>query len=673
MSFWDMPSQKQAFSSSTELATVPYERTILGSAYDITRTNLNYAPDLQSVIIESIRDVITQGNYGKIMASQKSSLMTVDVGEYARATGTDLMPKNPASAGFTDVYKIETIRDVYPSGMAYENIIGRKGTIETQGLPSMVQISSRGIAYGQGTIERNAMAQADGILNDAIPRVKAQSRISPTDLPTTIKDLSSGYGNINIEGMGSINLAVINTRVVRATTPLEQIFGEHAIQNPDAAYTYPISVDKYAGIKSILVEEPKEAGGMGFGVNLPGSAKGNQLSSLFETLPNHGVIGTEVISSYEGTPLVPVVSGGNIFDVNAGVKDMLFGGSSNAFQSEATRLREGAGTERVRRPYDVHKPPITSLSKTFGKQKPAAPANIGSGKLKQIAAVSQEFTKAETNRIGSNIEEILGKARAQTVSQPQKSETISGGSLNMLAPSRLEDIAFPSGPSPISRGRTVLFEEEGEQFPSAEALRRTGISERAGFKEPQRGQTREESIIDLVTKSGLRTGLVPGNIQSTHLDQTQRSGRKTEFQSITDIIPGSMVIDQTILGRVQKTDTTQKITPTSRTDISVIPYQTTVPEELVNTKVSTQVIQTPWEKVTPYEQSTKTVTPVPPVPVIPIVPIPIPGLPWGGGGGGSGGSPIGRGRLKRELFTYQPVNVRGLLGMPKMKQPRRKK
>lgn len=222
-------------------------------------------------------------------------------------------------------------------------------------------------------------------------------------------------------------------------------------------------------------------------------------------------------------------------------------------------------------------------------------------------------------------------------------------------------MSAPSGPSPINRGRMVFLEDE-EQTPSAEALRRTGISERAGFKEPQRGQTREESIIDLVTKSGLRTGLVPGNIQSTHLDQTQRSGRKTEFQSITDIIPGSMVIDQTILGRVQKTDTTQKITPTSRTDISVIPYQTTVPEELVNTKVSTQVIQTPWEKVTPYEQSTKTVTPVPPVPVIPIVPIPIPGLPWGGGGGGSGGSPIGRGRLKRELFSYAPVNLKILEG-----------
>jgi hypothetical protein len=56
-------------------------------------------------------------------------------------------------------------------------------------------------------------------------------------------------------------------------------------------------------------------------------------------------------------------------------------------------------------------------------------------------------------------------------------------------------------------------------------------------------------------------------------------------------------------------------------------------------------------------------------PVTPII-----GLPSGGsGGGGGGGSPIGRGRLKRELFTYQPVNVRGLLGMPKMKQPRRKK
>ena len=419
----------------------------------------------------------------------------------------------------------------------------------------MVQISSRGIAYGQGTIERNAMAQADGILNDAIPRVKAQSRISPTDLPTTIKDLSSGYGNINIEGMGSINLAVINTRVVRATTPLEQIFGEHAIQNPDAAYTYPISVDKYAGIKSILVEEPKEAGGMGFGVNLPGSAKGNQLSSLFETLPNHGVIGTEVISSYEGTPLVPVVSGGNIFDVNAGVKDMLFGGSSNAFQSEATRLREGAGTERVRRPYDVHKPPITSLSKTFGKQKPAAPANIGSGKLKQIAAVSQEFTKAETNRIGSNIEEILGKARAQTVSQPQKSETISGGSLNMLAPSRLEDIAFPSGPSPISRGRTVLFEEEGEQFPSTEALRKTGISERAGFKEVFGVKMQEESLLDTISGRGSHIGQLVQVTSVQRMGQVQREQQKSDVFSIIDRMSGSMTISQATIEQVRKPET----------------------------------------------------------------------------------------------------------------------
>jgi hypothetical protein len=109
-------------------------------------------------------------------------------------------------------------------------------------------------------------------------------------------------------------------------------------------------------------------------------------------------------------------------------------------------------------------------------------------------------------------------------------------------------------------------------------------------------------------------------------------------------------------------DTTEKIAPTSRTDISIIPYQITTPTESKTTTTVPEVTPTPWEKITPYEQPTKTVTPVPPVPVIPIVPIPIPGLPWGGGGGGSGGSPIGRGRLKRELFSYAPVNLKILEG-----------
>jgi hypothetical protein len=80
------------------------------------------------------------------------------------------------------------------------------------------------------------------------------------------------------------------------------------------------------------------------------------------------------------------------------------------------------------------------------------------------------------------------------------------------------------------------------------------------------------------------------------------------------------------------------------------------------------------QKQTQFQQQPgPTPPPLVPPPQVPVPKIVIPGLPWGGGGGGSGGSPIGRGRRKREIFTYEPINVRGLLGMPKMKQPRRKK
>jgi hypothetical protein len=723
MSSWDMTTPKLPLSASTELATVPFERTPLGSAYDITRTNLNYAPDLQSVIIESNRDIITQGNYGKIAASQKSSLMTVDVGEYARATGTDLMPKNAASAGFADVYKIETIRDAYPSGMVYENTIGRKGTVETAGLPGTVQISSRGIAYGQGTIERNAMIQANDILDNAIARrpiptsiispidlrssnviwmtrTAVSPRISSTDLPSIIRDLSSGYGNVNIEGSGSVGLGVVNTRVVRATTPYEQIFGEYAIQNAGNVLN-PLSTVNEHPLKQFFVEEPNTANivsGIGLGVTQPGTnskligfeynigdysklfiregkyagveigSRRATPSSLFETLPNYGVIGSEVISTYEGTPLIPVTYGGETFDVNAGIKDILFGKYPNAFESEATRLREGAGIEKVRRPYDVHKQPITSLSKTFGRQRSTAgSADIGSGKLKQIAAVSQDFIKTETNRIGSSIEEILGKARAQTVSQPQRSETISGGGLDMLAPSRLEDIAFPSGPSPISRGRTVLFEEGGEQSPSAEALRRTGISERAGFKEPYRGHTREESIIDMVAARGFHTGLMSGSIQSTHLDQTQKAGQRTEIRSITDIMSGSMVISQTRIGQVQKVDTIQDV----MRDMATITGQNIGQEKVSDTRQQ-QDILVGFKQITDQTQRQITDTRITTRPDIittndiwRIPPPDIPKFPLGGLGSGGGGSGIFADvlRTKKRNYGNPVVDIDYLAGL----------
>jgi hypothetical protein len=139
------------------------------------------------------------------------------------------------------------------------------------------------------------------------------------------------------------------------------------------------------------------------------------------------------------------------------------------------------------------------------------------------------------------------------------------------------------------------------------------------------------------------------------------TGRNQRRQQITTYSPTS--------------DITEKITPTSRTDISIIPYQITTPTESKTTTTVPEVTPTPWEKITPYEQPIKTVTPLPPVPVIPIVPVPIPGIPWGsGGGGGSGGSPIGRGRLKRELFSYAPKNLKLLYGkMPTVKKPRGKK
>jgi hypothetical protein len=216
---------------------------------------------------------------------------------------------------------------------------------------------------------------------------------------------------------------------------------------------------------------------------------------------------------------------------------------------------------------------------------------------------------------------------------------------------------YPSGPSPIQKQRYTIEDETqyytlppgmkspGQKQETTQNIIRapatiTGISLESATEKAQR--TRQESV----AKQSFFDRVIPAQKN----EQRQVTAIGSDF-AVTPLAAVASVFTQ-----VPSSDVTQKswqdnvVIP--RTDTIVTPTNTQITSQQQKQTTDQQQKQVPWQDIT----TNKTI---------------IPGLPWGGGGGGgSGGSPIGRGRLKRELFSYAPVNLKILSG-PKEPSPRK--
>ena len=221
---------------------------------------------------------------------------------------------------------------------------------------------------------------------------------------------------------------------------------------------------------------------------------------------------------------------------------------------------------------------------------------------------------------------------------------------------------YPSGPSPIQKQRYTIEDETqyytlppgmkspGQKQETTQNIIRapatiTGISLESATEKAQR--TRQESV----AKQSFFDRVIPAQKN----EQRQVTAIGSDF-AVTPLAAVASVFTQ-----VPSSEVTQKswqdsiITP--RTDVIVTPTNKQITTQQQKQTIDQQQKQVPWQDIT----TNKIVTPI------------IPGIPWGGGGGGSGGSPIGRGRLKRELFSYAPKNLQILSGPKSPRQPAVKK
>jgi hypothetical protein len=577
------------FSRATDLIPLKYERTVSGSAYDISRINANYNPAGDTIGISINRDIITSDRFGGAKVVTRSTQMDISAEQYALATGRDIIPQVPIATGRTDIFRTQTVKDVYASGRTYENVIGRKVSVEVPGTEVSGLISSRGITYGQSVIAQKAMANADVALDYGVTPRFSQSPLAASDLPSTITDLTSGFGSIrtpsNLPVAAQADFAIGVNRIVRARAPIEDVFGEYAIQTA-----------------------PSEAE---LGVTLPGSAKGQQVSSLFKTLPDYGVSATETLSTYEGHPLAPVLETRNTFDVSGEMNELLYGKEANAFESASLRLRS-TGTEKLLKTGELRfKGRITPPAPVTRKFVPDIEdaGNVGSGSSKLlITGKTSPAARAYTETVGKTVEEVLRKS--EQAQQP--SQELSSPTMEYL--------------SPFARKRVFVGEEQeiwranvpGMKRPSAQATEQ-GVS---SLSEVSQAQNQRSMVMmsPVIKPANIQNKFSESSLKSETLSERmlkQNTRINQKNKPYQDFIPAVDITQEPFTDQTLKTG--------QITDKGFMQKQRLIqnPDIVITPEIEPTIIRRP-----------DITTTAPPIETIfPVLPG-IPGLPSSGGSGG---------------------------------------
>jgi hypothetical protein len=515
------------------IVSIPYEETVLGSAYDITRVNAAYNPSTNMAGIQTYRDIITANQYGGTEARSSTQSLNVDLNQIALQTGRDLaFGSETTTLGQVDVFGTKTIKRVYPGGRTYTNVIGRKASLELPGFDINNFISGRGLAAGQGIVAQKQISAAEQLLNTGFQIKPASSNLNPVDLAASITSAEAGFGSTTVGSMipqASTSEVVSGTKVISrapAGLTLENIFGSEAIQTADI--DTKLGVNLPGGAKSQMVELfPASQPGVLYPVN-------QQVSSLFNALPDYGVLGTEVISTFEGIPLTPVTGSTNIYGgINEELSNLLFGQETTAFRITAERLRERSGTERAAMGAGERVTGgITPLTKTFGRYTSSSnkPAESGKGNQVGITKGAEPGTaNAEASRIGGILNNLLEKASAQT------EETTSGTSGGYL--------------SRYAGGRISLVEEE-EVLSTLQTKTPPGMTRpSAASEESLATGDLSESAQDFIVSLGV--GQFGG--QKVNVGQDLSLGSQNDISSFLDSIAGLGLKSNTlnILGRDQ--------------------------------------------------------------------------------------------------------------------------
>jgi hypothetical protein len=232
---------------------------------------------------------------------------------------------------------------------------------------------------------------------------------------------------------------------------------------------------------------------------------------------------------------------------------------------------------------------------------------------------------------------------------------------------------FDSGVSDMSKFEETLNNifEEGKRAPV--------VSQREGVKTIQKedawyswdgvddadrvfGTVRANSEIPVLGQQNPPVTIVSGKTISLQVQNPAQA----VYQLQTPVAITTLTQMQNVL-QIQVPGTIQ--TPRSITDTPFAP--------LIDIR-DRPVIENPFVPTVPEIYKPITTNPPPPTypvspPLTPIIPIPVALPSWGSGGGGAGGSPMGRGRRKRELFSYAPTNLKILSGPKAPRQPAVKK
>lgn len=584
----------QIRSSGNDIVTVPFERTILGSAYEVSRTNAAFNVG-EPARIQVYTDILTTNQYGGVTAAQKTSLPYIDVTEYARNTGIDLQSGGAAAYSSMDVFRSQTIRESYPSGVSYVSTIGREATIDipTTNSISLLPTRGTGIEYGQGPVLSKLMSKADEVLDSGFPKRNKKNPISPVDLPRSISELTVGYGNIKVAS--SLPAAAQTDTLSGYTRAIRDI------STPENTM-YRVSIN--------------DAGpGAKLGVALPGGNAGVSklptVSSLHNVLSNTGVVASEVAMRTGGvtmrgnsaSELLPE-NFSNV-NINTDISNMLYGKNAEVFGLESQRLREGTGIERMVKTGEMERVSggITPLSKTFPRRnnKPSTSSEVKgkNGVLLLQTGIMSDIAKSDTNTIGNIMEKLKSK-------QTQESQPLSVLQSQTQSPVGVY-VNEVSRYSPWSR-RAPQVEEEELVSPSQEAMRniKLGIYSRNAMASQNIGISAQ----------------ISNDQRSYNINDIARLNAQTPMKgNVFDTVSALGI--GTILNQARDVTQTQR----------------TIPDQFT----------TPLQQYTPY-QVTPNKTTTPATPVTPFTPI-IPPLFPGNTGGGGGGSMMG-GRKKRYVNLY---------------------
>ena len=614
---------------TTAIVPVKFDRIIVDTAYDISDVNANI--DLGGIRTQSHRNIINVGKLGKTSVVSKSAGMEISAEQYAMQTGLDI-GKTPVAMRTIEVFRTQTTRDVYPSitnpktgalimaGRTYENIIGSKGIVELPGSMTIGQISSRGIASGEGVVAWQQVDLANDIIWNTIAKPRKTIALHPNDLVASITDVTSGLGTIsvasNIPEASLADVASTNIRIVRGIETFETMFGSQAIT--------------------------KSGAGTSLGVNLPGSMKSQQASSLFKSLPDYGVKVSEIYGNIEHVRPAPITTHENIFDASNQINGVLFGKESSAFETEAARLRENVGVEKlmntgVSRSGGL----ITPLSETFGRPKPKgrpSPEGTATG-LKLISFGSESVAAKEaSSKIGNIIKSLITKQHEKNAAKAE-AETKETSSPARERISQPVQTTRPGSAFAQWGRRVFVYDEESAMYPSRLGLEKTGISSREGFVDPLQTARVPGSIMmgSLRRSYGLEFKQVPEVVSRQQRDIAEKQESDRAHAIITGQIAATRVADAAIasmVGVVREVSVAQR----ERVETRV---KTSQRQEEVPMRTMADFVDTITGQTTATRTKTKTTTDTTSregidYPQYPKVLIPgLPDIPPGGGGGGA--------------------------------------